>query len=91
VKRDGYESPAQDCDEIDDWETEIESLASGFLWDADFEYTEIPDMPPERAAAERESLGIDNDYFTALPPDPNDEEFDDLVDRIRKLCKDPVG
>lgn len=70
----------------DDWEIEIQSLADRFLWDIDFEYTDIPDMPPEQAEAERRAIGIEQDYYDTLPPDPHEDEFDSLVGQIRVLC-----
>lgn len=68
------------------WDIEIQVLENRFLWDIDFEYTDIPDMPPEKAAAERRALNIERDYYTALAPDPREKEFDALIERVRALC-----
>jgi hypothetical protein len=42
--------------------------------------------PAANTKAVRDIMDIDDDYYTARPPDPDYEEFDDLVDRIRNLC-----
>jgi hypothetical protein len=73
--------------EYGDWEIEIQVLADEFLWDIDFEYTDIPDMAPEQAEFEREALDIDRDYYTSLPPDPDEDEFESPVERVRLLCR----
>lgn len=83
---DAFEKTAVTSPDHDDWQLEVEMLAERFLWDVDFEYTDIPDLPPEQAAAECRALGIEPDYYTALPPDPREDEFDALVDRLRALC-----
>lgn len=58
------------------------------LWDADCEDAHnFVDQAPEHAATMHKLAGIDRDYFTALPPDPRDEELPELLQRIRELSR----
>lgn len=55
------------------WAFEIECLADNILWDRDWELDDLMvDSSPEKAQVLKLHLGIDDDYFTSIAPDPND-------------------
>jgi hypothetical protein len=58
------------------------------LWDdGDWDLEEeIADSSPELAQHQKEVLGITDDYFLAVAPDPPESEIPKLIDEIRELC-----
>jgi hypothetical protein len=80
--------PEACCTDIYRWDLLIESLADCILWDRDYEMAEaFLDDDPEQAAAKKMMLGIDEDYFTGLAPDPRDEQLGDVVASITRLTR----
>lgn len=64
--------PAEDCDDHEAWCELIEYLMFRILWDTDWENEHInPDDLPERVQKIREFAGIEPEYYTAVPSDPN--------------------
>jgi hypothetical protein len=56
----------------DEWETLIQEAESRPFWDADWGLADAsPDLPPGAARADMVLHGIDPDYFTAVPDDPD--------------------
>ena len=62
------------------------------LWDCDWEveYTK-PDELPGNAAAIREYMGINPDYYTAVAPDPNPIQLEEIRRSLRLLCEGKNG
>ncbi|MEM9366917.1 MAG: hypothetical protein AAGD07_13060 [Planctomycetota bacterium] len=74
------------CDDHGIWEGMIEMLCGQILWDRDFEMLALlGDVPPERAHQMRQVLGVDQDYFVRVAPDPTPGEIPDLIADTRSL------
>lgn len=70
------------------WWNLIDQLASRILWDRDFELINcFLDADPEESHQRRRLLGIDEDYFTRVAPDPRLEDLETLVDETRDLIR----
>ena len=80
--------PEASCSDHVEWHVLIDAVASRILWDADFEDQDIyVDLPPEESAELRQRLGITDEYFTAVAPDPTDAE----VDRFRSVLRELIA
>ncbi|MEO1523906.1 MAG: hypothetical protein AAFX06_00640 [Planctomycetota bacterium] len=76
------------CIDFVRWHELVDLLADRVLWDRDFELVhEVIDAPPERAAAMRAALGIESSYYTAIAPDPPDQQVDQLFDSLESLTR----
>jgi hypothetical protein len=58
------------------------------LWDADWALLEHLDADPANSQRVKRRLGIDDDYFVAIPPEPNDAEAARLLDELVELSRD---
>jgi hypothetical protein len=67
------------------WLVLIECLAGCVLWDNDYESQESLDLPPEKSKHLRTMLGMADDYYTDVPPDPPDEQINLYVDALKGL------
>ena len=47
----------------------------------------FPNRDPKAGRAVKELLGIDEDYYIAVPPDPTDEEMKGVWATLRGLAK----
>ncbi len=80
------ELPPADSTNLDEWQVLLECLSGRILWDEDWADGELHlDLPPEAATVVKSAMGIDGDYFTAVPRDPLDAEIPQLVSRLRGL------
>lgn len=78
--------PAEDCDDLEEWQVLLECLADRVLWDEDWAHADdFLDLPPHEAQMRKAQLGIDDDYYTALPHDPADAEMEVLRGRLREI------
>jgi hypothetical protein len=69
-----YPLPAPIDPDPDEWEMLIDEVESWLLWDTDYDLGNLfLDRPPDEVRPEMAMHGIDDDYFTAVPDDPNDE------------------
>ncbi len=66
----------------------LDCLEDRVLWDNDWEMEEQLDADPDTSRRLKQELGIEEDYFVAIPPDPNDEEAERLWDELRELTSD---
>ena len=83
----GMPASAEDGD-LRSWETVIERLADAILWDRDYEMAEcFLDAAPEAARHRRSLLGIDDDYYTTIAPDPRPGEIPALLSATRALTR----
>ncbi len=72
-----------DWNDWSEWDSILDGYEDRFLWDNDFEDTEITDLPPDRADLVRQMMGIADEYYASVPPDLDDDrEIDDAVTRI---------
>ena len=70
------ELPSADCTDQSEWSLLIEGLSDRILWDDDFnDADEYLDMPPEKGQYIKQFMGIADDYFRAVPPDPKESEL----------------
>jgi len=82
------ELPDVDSTDMDNWSLLVELLHDRVLWDTDYEMGGLfLDTPPESATALRELMNVPDDYFRAIPPDPNDEELKKILTILNELCK----
>lgn len=70
------------------WTFLVGCLAGCVLWDNDHESHECLDLPPERSKEFRATLGMADDYFTYVPPDPTDDQIKLFVDALAGLTVD---
>ena len=79
------EGPQQSLDsrDLQEWRFKLEGMTEEILADSDYEVDEILDLSPEKAAAAKEYLGIETDYYTEAPPTFSPEERHRL-DTLRK-------
>jgi hypothetical protein len=70
------------------WEAMVNELCDSILWDRDFEMAEsFLDVDPGVSRHRRRLLGIDDDYFTAVAPDPRLGEVLGLASRTRDIVR----
>jgi hypothetical protein len=83
----GAEVPERNCADPEAWGLILDSVTGRVLWDEDFlEEDWFVDADPHATAPLKRELGIDEDYFTALAPDPAEEELRSIRVRLRALC-----
>ena len=77
------ELPPSDSTDLDEWQSLLGCLAGRILWDEDWADGDIHlDIAPDTAMAVKSAMGIDVDYFTAIPSDPLDAEIPQLISRL---------
>lgn len=82
------ELPDATCPDIERWNSLVESLADAILWDRDFEMADIfLDADPGVSQQRRRLLGISEDYFTSVAPDPRPSDVVQLVSQTRRIVR----
>lgn len=71
-----------------EWTLLLECQVDRVLWDNDYESQIGLDLPPEQNSRLLAVLGIADDYFTAVPPDPPDDQVRRYVDALVDLSAD---
>jgi len=84
----GGDLPSPDNRDCDEWDLPLTSLEDCVLWDTDWEMQEALDANPDATRRAKEELGIDEDYFVAIPPDPTDEEAERLLVELIEFTAD---
>ena len=80
--------PAESCRDIRQWEWLIESLTDAVLWDRDYEMADsFFDIDPGVSRQRRRLLGIDDNYFTQIAPDPKSAEAYRLAARTQSIVR----
>lgn len=75
-----------ESNDLDEWEVLVDCLADAVLWDEDWKSAdELLDADPTASRAVKKLLGIDPDYYIAIPPDPTDEEMKGISTTLRGL------
>lgn len=83
-----HELPNATCRDIRVWEGLVESLADAILWDRDFEMADsFLDADPGVSQQRRRLLGISEDYFTRVAPDPRPDDVAELASRTRSILR----
>ncbi len=73
-------------EEIDEWGMLISCLTDAVLWDEDWKDSEsLLDADPKASRALKKLLGIEEDYYVAVPPDPSAEEMERVWATLREL------
>lgn len=73
-------------EEIGEWELLVCCLSDSVLWDDDWRDSEsLLDADPKAGRAVKKLLGIDEDYYIAVPPDPTEEEMEGIWATLRGL------
>jgi len=78
----GGKLPSPDNRNRKAWDIPLTSLEECVLWDHDWGLQEALDADPDTTQRAKEELGIDDDYFVAIPPDPTDKEAERLLDEL---------
>lgn len=80
--------PALTCRELFQWEDAIDLMASTILWDRDFEMADgFMDQDPTVSRQRQRLLGIQQDYFSDVHPDPHPKDALRLVRETRELVR----
>ena len=87
----GEEIPLSNCDDLEEWGIEVDSLAEAILWDADYDDEELfIDQGPEKAKVLRTLAGISNNYYLAIADDLNEKEIETELKKLRGVCRSAV-
>jgi hypothetical protein len=80
--------PEPDSEDIEAWDDLLDQLMDRVLWgDRDFEGEDlILDVDPEVSRHLKGLLGIDEDYYTSVAPEPTDDQLASIRKTLRKLC-----
>jgi len=79
--------PEATCTDLDEWETEVQELADGILWDVDYEDAQMYiDFSPEKSRVLKDIAGIPDDYFMAIADDLTDKEAKARIKELKNLC-----
>ena len=84
--------PGPECRDLDEWETAFDVLTNRVLWDRDFEDGDLfLDAPPDHAEWLKDHASISDDYFTAIPHDPTDDDVERAIQRLHELTPEGRG
>ncbi|MFK8115153.1 MAG: hypothetical protein AB8B91_23325 [Rubripirellula sp.] len=80
--------PAANGTDPKQWDLLVDQLTDVILWDRDFEMADtFMDIDPGVSQHRRQLLGIGDDYFTSVAPDPRPEEVFELVIETRHIVR----
>ncbi len=84
----GEEIPPPTCNDPDEWEIEVNSLAEDVLWDADYDDADLYlDQPPEKAEWLKKMARISDNYYLAIADDLKEEDIAEKHTSLIKLCR----
>jgi hypothetical protein len=77
--------------DLEEWTFLIDRMANRILWDdGDYEMEDdFIDDDPRLSRAKMQIMGIPDDYFTAIAPDPTDDELVEIRQQLAELCGRP--
>jgi hypothetical protein len=88
----GLEIPKPQCDDMKEWEIEVEELSGRILWDADYENAGLYiDHPPEKSKWMKDMSGVSDNYFLAIADDLTEEQAKARIKQLQTLCHSIVG
>jgi hypothetical protein len=77
-----------ESEDLDNWEVLVECQADTVLWDQDWKDTDDHlDADPKASRMVKNLLGIDEDYYVAVPPDPTEKEMEGIRATLRVLTR----
>lgn len=80
------EVPSPSSGSEEDWVFCVECLHDAILWDADYLGENLfVDLPPERARALKDEMGIADEYFLSVAPDPSADQVASLLADLEAL------
>lgn len=83
------EVPEVECTDARTWQSCIEELSEGFLFDLDYEDAdEYTDLPPEEAKVKYRRMNIDPDYFLHILDDPSESEWLAIERELHNLANE---
>jgi hypothetical protein len=84
------EHPRPDSDDVGEWGRQIDLLMDRILEDRDYLAGSLfLDSDPDLGRALKGQLGIPDDYYAAIPPDPLPGELEVARDHLRRICGRP--
>ena len=87
----GEQTPLSNCEDLEEWGIEVDSLAEAILWDADYDDENLfIDDAPEKAKMLMTLAGISNNYFVAIADDLEEGEIAEKLTELRGLCRSRV-
>lgn len=78
------ELPAADNTDIEFWHVLILGLEGCVLWDNDWEEVDRLDAEPDTSRRMKDALGLPDDYYIAVPVDPDDTETELLIAELEQ-------
>ncbi|MFC1761179.1 hypothetical protein ACFL6U_03765 [Planctomycetota bacterium] len=88
----GSEIPIVTCDDIQEWDIEVDQLADLILWDADYESAHMyVDLPPEQSRWLKDMTRVSDNYFLAIADDLTDEQARVKTKQLQKLCQSIIS
>lgn len=79
--------PDRVCRDDEEWELIVDGLTNRILWDNDFNSVgAFLDTEPDKAEEMRDKMGIDDNYYRAVPPDPKDADIPVMLAKVKDLC-----
>ena len=83
----GLDLPADSCDDMREWGFCVDRLHNGILWDTDYlAEASYVDHSPARGKTLKERMGVSQDYFLAIAPEPTPPQMEILRDELEMLC-----
>ena len=84
----GIESvPRASSDSIEEWAFCVDCLHDAVLCDSDYLAEDtFADLPPERSLDLKQKMGISEEYFLAVAPDPPPAQVAALLAELNPLC-----
>lgn len=83
-----WENKKIDEMEMDDWDELVHIYEETILLDGDHELAAlIMDRSPKQADVIKGMMGIDTDYFTAIPPEPTPAMLESACSTLRRLLQ----
>ena len=84
----GEQTPLSNCDDLEEWDIEVDSLAEAILWDADYDDEQLfIDDAPERSKMLMTLAGISDNYFLAIADDLGAKEIAEMLTELRGVCR----
>ena len=81
--------PEPNCKDMEEWELLIECLSQTILWDADWMDEDLYiDVDPDTSRRLKKRMNIADAYFTAIAPDPSENELPSIRQRLAQLLHD---
>jgi len=87
-KMEAEDIPDPTCNDLDEWETEVQELSHAILWDVDYKDAQLYiDFSPEKSEVLKDISGITDDYFLAIADDLTDKEAKARMKELKNLCR----